>query len=544
MKTESICTLYKVLNDNYDTPSLRPIMRILHIHAQHNYDIIYPFKASPKSFTNTFIGKISRWMSELGLRFRYNKFCYSKPIPIKSVVLMQRGIFTLDQILNSSRKGIISYIELCLRMGDWSFSRKMYSKMKNKILDENGNISDNFNPRMKFKNVNTIFKQYVTKCIKMKYGLSNSVSIFTDGSFDGEKAGYAVVFHPDSPYNENMRVPRNQSSFHAELYAIFRAFYKVHFKVKVTIHSDNKACIFICNTLAGHKNHDICGKFKYPNLCFRIWCLIHQYEFLPKFQHVKAHSGILLNEVADTLAKKGTTLDVNCNPDFFMYKTSFYESVSIEDGDNGIIETGIRKKIKHIFKMKNIGLLTQTKQGKWFNNGTNTFCNKFMKISHKISERKKIIISKLRLNIQPSFYNLYKRDECITPLCQLCKEDEETNFHILLECSAISSERVKFLSKFKQLFKKFNKKVEQNSKINLWFIDKTIDSKTLLFEENSKHHKDVIHKGCLSFINDNTIEYVSQHFDQHLKFLNEWVRLQQDFMYDSWIHRCKLIHDE
>ena len=194
--------------------------------------------------------------------------------------------------------------------------------------------------------------------------------------------------------------------------------------------------------------------------------------------------------------------------------------------------------------MRNISLLTQTKQGKWFNNGTNTFCNKFMKISHKFSERKKIIISKLRLNIQPSYYNLYKRDEYMTPLCQLCQQDEETNFHILLECSAISSERVKFLQKFKELFKKFNKKVEKSSKINLWFIDKVIDSKTLIFEKNSKHHKDIIKKGCLSFINDNTIEYVSQHFNQHLKFLHEWVRLQQDFMYDSWIHRCKLIHDE
>jgi ribonuclease HI len=519
-------------------------MKILHIHAQHNFNIIYPFDSSPKSFTNTFFGRISRWMNELGLKFRYNRFCHSHPIPVKSSILMQNGIFSIDQILNSSRNGIISYIELCLLMGNMNFSRKMYTTMKNKILDQNGNISDNFNPRWKFKNVNTSFKQYVTKCIKMKYEHSNSVNIFTDGSFDGKKAGYAVVFNTVSPYNEYMRVPRNQSAFHAELYAIFRALCKVHFDIKVTIHTDNKACVFICNTLARHKNHDICGKFKYPNLCFRIWSVIHQYEFLPKFQHVKAHSGILLNEVADTLAKKGTTFEVNFNPDYFMYKTSFYENVSIEDGNNGIIETGIRKKIKHIFKMRNISLLTQTKQGKWFNNGTNTFCNKFMKISHKFSERKKIIISKLRLNIQPSYYNLYKRDEYMTPLCQLCQQDEETNFHILLECSAISSERVKFLQKFKELFKKFNKKVEKDSKINLWFIDKVIDSKTLIFEKNSKHHKDIIKKGCLSFINDNTIEYVSQHFNQHLKFLHEWVRLQQDFMYDSWIHRCKLIHDE
>ena len=150
----------------------------------------------------------------------------------------------------------------------------------------------------------------------------DNVVIFTDGSCKGigkKKCGYGVHFQDrlvsdiSKPFTKKLEPYTNQR---AELYAIYAGIKKVinRYKFKIlTIKTDSMYSIdcftkwiknWKKNGWKTKNNSDVKNK----DILIKIDKYITKYGNCIKFEHVKAHSGITGNEIADMLANKGADM--------------------------------------------------------------------------------------------------------------------------------------------------------------------------------------------------------------------------------------------
>lgn len=142
------------------------------------------------------------------------------------------------------------------------------------------------------------------------------VVIYTDGSSQSEKAGYGVVITINDKVIDTFNGPLssvkypNGTNNQAELYAIKIAIQQSKKYQKILIMTDSQLCIniltkwyhsWIRNGWKTAQGTDVKNK----ELIQEIIKDINADQRIFSFQHVKAHSGIKYNEMADQLADVG-----------------------------------------------------------------------------------------------------------------------------------------------------------------------------------------------------------------------------------------------
>ncbi|XP_064082977.1 uncharacterized protein LOC135198990 [Macrobrachium nipponense] len=134
----------------------------------------------------------------------------------------------------------------------------------------------------------------------------NTIHIYCDGSVNGNKAGCGVVVRE---YYENdisvdatlsKRLEDETSSTAAELHAIHEGLKMVVNKIKdIFVFVDSQSALLALNSKTPSSSEVVV-------LCKGLVCRLQEKGLNVKFFWVPSHIGILLNEVADNLAKEAT----------------------------------------------------------------------------------------------------------------------------------------------------------------------------------------------------------------------------------------------
>ena len=246
------------------------------------------------------------------------------------------------------------------------------------------------------------------------------ISSYTDGSFINGKAGYGIhtLKNKETIYNGSFYLGTDITIFQAEVTAIKKSaewlLSKGHKDQVITFHSDSQA------TLASLS--------KYAVSSGSVAKCITALNALGKqnrvhLRWVKAHVGTPGNERADLLAKRGAN------------------SNSGTSQDVPTAHANLSRAVKDYFYKKWQVLWDEHKECRqtkiWFPTIDTGKSNKLLKLSR----------ADLGLHIQfLSGHNRLKRhmslqDKSISPLCRLCKEGEETSFHIYAECPVLQQQR-------------------------------------------------------------------------------------------------------
>jgi len=122
--------------------------------------------------------------------------------------------------------------------------------------------------------------------------------IYTDGSVMGGKAGCGVWF-PETKQEFSARVDGDSIS-RAEAYAVFVALVNAPKDVDLEIFIDSDYCRNVCLQIWPANYH--------RDIFDQIWGILKSRQNAVRFTAVNAHSSNPDNDVADRLAKKGTTM--------------------------------------------------------------------------------------------------------------------------------------------------------------------------------------------------------------------------------------------
>lgn len=137
-----------------------------------------------------------------------------------------------------------------------------------------------------------------------------TITLFTDGSHikadnttnpPTPAYGGFSFYSPSSNLLHYGHIPQCNSSYQAEAHAILYALH-AHPNMHLHIHTDSLSCIHTIRSLRKHVNTNFCH-LEHPNIWRTIWHLLGSRSLT--LTKVKAHSGILHNEIADAAAQAG-----------------------------------------------------------------------------------------------------------------------------------------------------------------------------------------------------------------------------------------------
>ena len=184
--------------------------------------------------------------------------------------------------------------------------------------------------------------------VKMSYDIPlHSYLIYTDGScFDhrsNPKAGIGVCFGRSDARNISARLPGpNQTSHRAELFAVLKAVEALHLDVVLSqgtklvyILTDSKTVVDVLNRhYPSWTQAKLSSKDGFQRVRDMVM-MLQDNEIDVQFKHIPGHSGILGNEIADILAKKGAMMpesndETFDNEDFDLMVKEILESGSDE----------------------------------------------------------------------------------------------------------------------------------------------------------------------------------------------------------------------
>jgi RNase H len=139
------------------------------------------------------------------------------------------------------------------------------------------------------------------------YVHNNSIHVYTDGSKvdteEGPKAGAGIYFKKDSCLNASLRIPGEQTSLTAELFAIEYAINNTPINHNLVVVTDNKTAIKNITSLNTMSHNEIL-KTKHRSIVKRIVALIRcrqEQKATTIFEHIYSH--------IESKKKKGETID-------------------------------------------------------------------------------------------------------------------------------------------------------------------------------------------------------------------------------------------
>ncbi|RHZ82908.1 hypothetical protein Glove_103g116 [Diversispora epigaea] len=267
--------------------------------------------------------------------------------------------------------------------------------------------------------------------IRLKLSSSMSIRIYTDGSLikkDNNNShvttmgcGWCAFNENDTEFNFSGKVENFVSSTHAELIAILTAVYATPKRSRLCIFTDSQAAIdAIANASANPRK---------------------AHRKLKKLNNFKAHSGVIHNETADKLARKGCFKPV-CFPD--LQSLTSVNAVSCWNTET--IEEPLRYftkklgKAKHSIKWRllnrNISTIStfKSKQIQWESSWRTTMLSY---IDRNVTDNKetwqrafnvKLFNNELPIleKLNDKFPKIYENDSCIW--CNLEKEDQQDDY--------------------------------------------------------------------------------------------------------------------
>ncbi|RHZ83449.1 hypothetical protein Glove_92g59 [Diversispora epigaea] len=282
--------------------------------------------------------------------------------------------------------------------------------------------------------------------IRLKLSSSMSIRIYTDGSLIKKDknnshvttmgCGWCAFNENDTEFNFSGKVENFASSTRAELMAILTAVYATPKHSRLCIFTDSQAAIdAIANATANPRK----AHRKLKN-----WTIVKAIEEIASVQNltlqlekVKAHSGVIHNEMADKLAKEGCFKPV-CFPDL----QSLTSVNAMSCWNTETIEEPLRHftkklgKAKHSIKWRllnqNISTISafKSKQIQWESSWRTTILSYIDRnVTDNKETRQRAFNVKLFNNELPTleklkdrFPKIYETDSCIR--CNLEKEDQ------------------------------------------------------------------------------------------------------------------------
>ena len=249
---------------------------------------------------------------------------------------------------------------------------------------------------------------------------NNEITIYTDGSKmkEGVGSGFVILQHSKVIHRDNFALPSKYTVFMAEIHALHKAgqyILKNHSKYKnIKICCDSQAAILAV------KNTNI--KSKLVANTVSIWNIVANRNITVTLEWVKAHIGILGNELADTQAKMGAQ-----NPN---------------KPNTEILPWGEKKNCIEEFVRE-----------KWKDRWTKTTGHRQTKLFYAHPERIKAkgILALSRGNLSLLIkaitgqnllgYHQHITDNNISQVCRLCEQDVETFWHLVDECPRLEQTR-------------------------------------------------------------------------------------------------------
>ena len=260
------------------------------------------------------------------------------------------------------------------------------------------------------------------KCTSNKYLNPSQINVYTDGSKTdrGTGSGFVIISGSKILAEDSVRLNDESTVFQAELEAIRRAaeYIGKNAEVKgykyVKIFSDSMSSLQALSSLkmtsktvlrTAKELNNMASKVRRADLCW-----------------IKAHVGHLGNEMADKLAKDGTTR---------VFFTELPKASQIN-------KQFIKEKIYEVW------------QEGWRNEPT---CRQ-TKLFHPLPDRNKskrylkLARSQLSILVQITTghnalaYHVSKQDPKVDPKCSLCLEADETFYHFITDCPRLRQTRV------------------------------------------------------------------------------------------------------
>ena len=253
------------------------------------------------------------------------------------------------------------------------------------------------------------------------YACQNSMSWFTDGSKTSEGVG-AGIYGPH--HKISLSLGHWPSVFQAELYAIeMCASLNIDSGIvgtNINIYSDSQAAL---KALLSHNQTSLIVQSCYNKLQILAQCNTLKLIWVP------VHSNIAGNELADELAREGSSKNFTGPEPFFRIPYSALSS-SIDCWE-------LQNCIKH---WNLVPGLTQSKKT----------ISPFKFSPTVISKLGKPALRRVVGYLSghcPLKYHLFKMNLVSDSECRLCRDDDETSIHILCECEALCRNRLAIFNK-------------------------------------------------------------------------------------------------
>lgn len=253
-------------------------------------------------------------------------------------------------------------------------------------------------------------KLLTLETINTRYPTEEWLHIYTDGSTKENLTGAGVTCTHFSFYQS---LGTDTTNYDGEIEAIYIALRQLmnlplnKFN-KAVILSDSKAAIQAICSNATKKSTKI-------RECYKMLIQLQKINKIVHLQWIPAHCGVVGNETADMLAKKGTTIK---------QKSQFNFSYSS-------IKRLITRKFSHSYLQE---IATNSKDKKWITLLSNP------DIIPQTPRKTAVAAFRLLTNHDCLASHLYRIGISAAPLCVLCKDPAEMNEDHLKTCEALRSE--------------------------------------------------------------------------------------------------------
>ncbi|RHZ50283.1 hypothetical protein Glove_502g39 [Diversispora epigaea] len=258
-----------------------------------------------------------------------------------------------------------------------------------------------------------------------------------------DRMGIGLAISPEG-YDERIldfsaRITGLASSSRAELWAILMALEIAPSNTKIKIYTDSASAIAAIKRFMVDNKRKKAKNLKNPNVLQAISDKCNGKRIIFELNKVEAHTGVFLNEKADSLAKEGANSNswIKINPEFLQRRVNF-------EWENQSIDTDIKEFSKREQKINwYVNWRTQYKVIKWCNQNIAKETNWKLtqhyihgtKISSKITDKEdnsnrtfniKVLNDELPVlkNLHLRKPDVYSSDQCI-----ICKKEKEDSLH-------------------------------------------------------------------------------------------------------------------